>query len=97
GLAITSGVLAVVLDGRASDHYDRIERGNATPAIADAFARERDRRDDARTACWLFGGAALAAGTAGFLLYTFDTPGEAVRVAPLATGTSAGVTASGRF
>lgn len=97
-LSITSIAFAVVHDGRASELEDAIRRGNAEPATADAFDREIRERDDFRTGAWVLGGAALAAGTVGFLLYAFDEPSaEAVRLAPVASGTSAGVTATGRF
>lgn len=97
-LSITSGALAVVHDGRATDLDDEIRRGNADPAQADARDRERADRDDYKTGAWALGGAAVVAGTVGILLYAFDSPAtESVRLTPVASGTSAGVTASGRF
>ncbi|MBA3391224.1 MAG: hypothetical protein H0T89_01205 [Deltaproteobacteria bacterium] len=54
--------------------------------------------DPDRNISWVLGGAALAAGTVGVLLYVFDSPSpESVRIAPLATTTSAGVSLGGRF
>lgn len=97
-LSITSAVLAVVHDGRASDLDDEIRRGDADPGKADAFDREIGKRDDYRTGAWVLGGAALVAGTVGVLLYAFDSPSaEAVRVTPVATASGGSVTASGRF
>ena len=95
-LSITSVALAAVHDGRASDLDDEIRRGNAAPDKADAFEREIRDRDDYKTGAWVFGGAAVVAGTVGLLLYAFDSPSaESVRLT--ASPTSAGVTASGRF
>ena len=97
-LSVTSIVGAVVHDSRASDLDDEIRRGNADPAKADAFDREIRDRDDFKTGAWVLGGAALVAGTVGILLYAYDSPSaESLRLAPVASGTSAGVTASGRF
>jgi hypothetical protein len=97
-LTITSGVLAVVHDSRASDLDDEIRAGNADPATGDAFDREIRDRDNYKTGALVLGGAAVIAGTVGILLYAFDSPSaESVRLSPVASGTSAGVTASGRF
>ena len=97
-LSITSIALAVVHDSRASDLDDEIQRGNASPSKADDFDHEISKRDDFKTGAWVFGGAALVAGTVGVLLYAFDSPSaESVRLAPTASATSAGVTAVGRF
>jgi|MudIll2142460700_1097286.scaffolds.fasta_scaffold01235_2 hypothetical protein len=97
-LSLTSVALAVVHDGRASDLDDEIRRGDADPSKADAFEREIRDRDDYRTGAWVLGGAAAIAGTVGILLYVTDSPSaERLRLAPVATGNTAGVTASGRF
>ena len=97
-LSITSVALAVVHDGRASDLDDELRRGDADPSRADVFEREIRDRDDYRTGAWVLGGAAAVAGTVGILLYVMDSPStEQLRLAPVATGNTAGVTASGRF
>ncbi|MDQ3336923.1 MAG: PEGA domain-containing protein [Myxococcota bacterium] len=95
-LSITSVALAAVHDSRASDLDDEIRRGNASPTKADDFDREIRDRDDYKTGAWVFGGAAVVAGTVGILLYAFDSP-SAENVRLTATPTSAGVTATGRF
>ena len=54
-------------------------------------------RDRYATATWVLGGAAVAAGTVGVLLYLFDTPSaEGVRVSPV-IGTTSGISLGGRF
>ena len=97
-LAITSTIVAVVHDSRASDLDDEIRRGNADPSKADDYDHEIAKRDDYKTGAWVFGGAAVVAGTVGILSYAFDSPSaESVHLAPTASATSAGVTAVGRF
>jgi hypothetical protein len=97
-LSITSAIAAVVYDGRASDLEDELRAGNAPPSRGDDFDRAISQRDDYKTGAIVLGGAALVAGTVGILLYAYDSPSaESIYLAPAASGTSAGVTASGRF
>jgi hypothetical protein len=97
-LSITSAIAAVVYDGRASDLEDELRTGNAPRQTGDDFDRAVSRRDDYKTGAIVLGGAALVAGTVGILLYAFDSPSaESVRLGPAVSGTSGGVTASGRF
>jgi hypothetical protein len=96
--AITSTIVAVVHDSKASDLDDEIQRGNADPSKGDDYDRQIAKRDDWKTGAYVFGGAAVVAGTVGFLLYAFDSPSaESVRIAPTASPDGAGVAASGRF
>lgn len=94
--AITTGILAKVHDGRASDLRDVLDQGNRPPADADAYDREVAARDRDVTATWVLGGAAITAGTVGALLFLFDTPTpEGLRLTPAAGG--AQVTYGHRF
>lgn len=97
-LSLGAAIAAVVYDGRASELEDELHAGNAPPSSGDAFDHAVARRDDYKTGAYVLGGAALIAGTVGVILYAFDSPtSESIRVAPAASPSSAGVTASGRF
>ena len=97
-LSVTSMAFAISHDGNAEDLDKAIKRGNAPAGAADERDGEINKRDDYRTGAYIFGGAALVAGTVGFLLLTFDSPSaESVRISPVATGTTTGITATGRF
>ena len=92
--AATTGVFALVHDGRASDARAALDAGNALPGVGDDYDREVASRDRYRTATFALGGAALATGAAAFILYRFDRPSpEKIQVAPSANG----VSVSGRF
>lgn len=98
--AVTTGILAVVHDGRAADLHAQIALGNRPPSDGDRYDREVIARDHSVTATWLLGGAAVAAGAVGVLALWFDTPSaEGGRLAPALSpvngGASVGVT--GRF
>lgn len=96
--ALTTTIFAVVHDGRASDLRDDLDVGNRPPSDGDAYDAEVRSRDRYVTATWVFGGAAVAAGTIGLLLWAFDTPTtEGVRLAPVATRGGAGAALIGRF
>jgi len=85
--AITTGIVAQVHDGRASDLRDALDRGNRPPGDADAYDREVAARDRYVTATWVLGGAAITAGTIGALLFVFDTPSpEGLQLSPTAGG-----------
>ena len=60
--------------------------GNAPPSDADVYDHEVTSRDHFVTATWILGGAAVAAGAAGAVLYFFDTPSaEGLHISPLVT------------
>lgn len=81
--ALTTGVLAVVHDGRAGDLHVQLVLGDRPPSDGDRYDREVTARDHDVTATWLLGGAALAAGAAGLWALWFDTPSaEGVRLSP---------------
>ncbi len=95
--AITTSIIATVHDGRASDLRDGIDSGNRPASDGDRYDAEVRSRDRYATATWVLGGAAIAAGTVGALLYLFDTPSaEGVRVSPV-IGTTSGISLGGRF
>jgi hypothetical protein len=95
--AVTTSIFAAMHDGRASDLRDGIETGNRPASDADRYDDEVRSRDRFATATWALGGAAVAAGTVGVLLYLFDTPSaEGVRVSPV-IGTTSGISLGGRF
>ncbi|MEO6771726.1 MAG: hypothetical protein ABI467_01725 [Kofleriaceae bacterium] len=96
--AITTGIVALVRDGRASDLRDQLARGNQPATTADQYDHAVDSRDHFATATWILGGAAVAAGATGVLMYLFDQPSaESVRLAPMIGPTSGAVTLTGRF
>ena len=97
GAAVTT-VFAFVHDSRASDAEGKLGDGNQLPAIGDTYDREVRSRDRYRTATYALGGAALATGAVGLMLYYFDRPSpERVQLAPIAGPSGGGVTLSGRF
>lgn len=97
GGAIATSVIAVIHDGRASDVRDQIDAGNRPPSDGDVYDREVRARDRWVTGTWILGGAAVAAGAVGTLLYLFDTPSaEGLRISPV-VGDGAGVSLGGRF
>jgi len=86
--AVTTGVLAVSKDGRASDLRDQIDMmGNQAPRVADELDRTVKSRDRFVTWTWVLGSAAVVAGGVGGFLFVFDRP----------DGDSGTVGVSGRF
>lgn len=72
--AITTGAFALARDHRASELRARIEIGDRPASEATAYDDAVQSRDRLVTWTWILGGTALAAGTAGVLLFYFDTP-----------------------
>jgi hypothetical protein len=98
GIAITTSIVALVHDGRASDLRAGIDTGNRPPSDGDAYDAEVRSRDRYVTATWVLGGAAIAAGTAGALMFLFDTPSaEGVQISPVIGNQSSGVVLGGTF
>ena len=98
GVAITTSIVAAVHDGRASDLRDGIRAGNRPPSDGDAYDAEVRSRDRYVTATWVLGGAAIAAGTVGALMFLFDTPSaEGVQIAPVIDNHSSGIVLGGTF
>jgi hypothetical protein len=96
--AITTGIVALVRDGHASDLRDRLAQGNQPASTGDDYDRTVSSRDHFVTATWILGGAAVAAGATGVLLYLFDQPNaESVRLAPVIGPTAAAAMLTGRF
>jgi hypothetical protein len=96
--AITTGIVALVRDGHASDLRDQLAMGNQPASTADDYDRTVNSRDHFVTATWILGGAAVAAGTTGLLLYLFDQPNaESVRLAPVIGPTSGAAMLTGHF
>ena len=96
--AITTGIVALVRDSHAQDLRDQLAQGNQPATTADDYDRTVNSRDHFVTATWILGGAAVAAGATGALLYFFDQPSaESVRLAPMIGPTSAAATLSGHF
>ena len=92
--AITTMIVAFERDSHASSLRAQIDAGNRPPSDADAYDQAVSSRDHFVTATWLLGGAAVAAGATGALLYFFDRPSsEGVHVVPLAGGAAI----TGRF
>ena len=98
GVAVTTGILAAIHDGNASDVRAQLDAGNRPPSDGDVYDAEVRSRDRYRTATWVFGGAAVATGAVGVLLLLFDSPSaEGVRVAPAIGNQSGGVALGGMF
>jgi len=96
--ALATGIVALVRDSHASDLRAELDAGNQPPATADAYDRTVASRDHFVTATWILGGAAVAAGATGVLLYLFDEPSaEGIHVVPVASAGGAGAFVSGRF
>ena len=103
GLLGGIAVIAVIATASANSDAEKLNAkirtiGNATPGDAKAYKADVDRRDKAATGAWVVGGLALAAGTAAFALYYFDTPSsEGLRLAPMMSPGTAGAMVLGRF
>jgi hypothetical protein len=98
GVAITTSIIAGVHDGKASDLRAQIDAGNRPPSDGDAYDAEVRSRDRYVTATWVLGGAAVAAGTVGALMFLFDTPSaEGVQIAPVINNHSSGIVLGGTF
>ncbi len=96
--AITTSIFAIVHDSRAGDLRDDLDTGNRPPSDGDAYDDEVRSRDRFVNATWVFGGAAVAAGAVGVLMWAFDTPSaEGIQLAPVATRDGAGAALIGRF
>ncbi len=96
--AITTSILAVVHNGNASDLRDQLDMGNRSPGDGDDYDDEVRSRDRYVTATWVFGGAAVAAGTVGVLMFVFDTPSaEGIQIAPTIGNHSTGIVLGGTF
>jgi hypothetical protein len=85
--AVTTGVFAYTHDSHATDLRDDIEMGNQLPTVADELDRTVRSRDRFVTWTYVLGGAALATGAVGGMLFYFDRP----------SAESATVGVSGRF
>ena len=96
--AITTSIVALVRDSHASDLRDSLAKGNQPVKIADDYDHTVTSRDHFVTATWILGGAALAAGATGALLYLFDEPNaESLRVTPMVAPIGGGAVLSGHF
>ena len=95
---ITTGVVALVYDGRASDLRTQIAAGNRPPSDGDRYTADVSSRDHFVTATWALGGAALAATAVAGALYFFDHPSsDGVRLAPVVSESGAGAVVMGQF
>jgi hypothetical protein len=102
GLAGVSATLAFIADSKASG---RADDGIVTDADADYYNRWRDRRNTARTATFVVGGAAVLAGVATLGLYLFDNPaaeappltgdGDGTKFTPMMWGDGLGIGVEG--
>jgi hypothetical protein len=96
--AITTSILAGVHNSNANDLRDDLDAGNRPPSDGDRYDDEVRARDRYVTATWVFGGAAVAAGTIGLLMWGFDTPSaEGAQIAPAIGNHSSGIVLSGTF
>lgn len=96
--AVTTSIFAGVHNSRANDLQGDLDTGNRPPSDGDAYDDEVRSRDRYVTATWVFGGAAVAAGTVGLLMWAFDTPTtEGVQLAPAIGNHSTGLVLGGTF
>ncbi|HEX7701264.1 MAG TPA: hypothetical protein VF403_11090 [Kofleriaceae bacterium] len=96
--AITTSIFALARDSHASDLRDSLAKGNQPAKTADDYDHTVNSRDHFVTATWILGGAALAAGATGALLYLFDEPNaESLRVTPMVGPGGGGAVLSGHF
>jgi len=94
GLAISSGVFALVENSRAKDKLAAIQKGDQPPSTAADYATLLDRRDKATFGMYVTGGAALLFGSVAAALYWTDSQSdESFRVTPQ----PGGVSVSGHF
>lgn len=99
-LAGTTAVYASTQDSGASDKLDAIvQRGDALDGERRAYEAQLQRRDDAMTATWIFGGMAVGVAALATTLYMFDSPSDdRVRVTPMMSpGGASGAQVIGRF
>lgn len=98
-----SGLGALGADGDAADLDARRQAGGITEAELARYDQLRGERDDLRTTMWALGGAALAVGVAGGLMYVFDRdeaeapPTLGPTVTPTAGPDGLGVAVRGSF
>ncbi|MEO8843141.1 MAG: hypothetical protein ABI591_29285 [Kofleriaceae bacterium] len=96
--AITTSIFALARDSHASDLRDALTKGNQPASVANDYDHTVTSRDHFVTATWILGGAALAAGATGALLYLFDEPNaESLRVTPMVGAGGGGAVLSGQF
>ena len=95
---ITTSIIAGVKNGDANDLRDAIDMGNRPPEDGDRYDAAVSSRDRYVTASWIFGGAAVTAGTVGVLLLLFDNPSaEGMRITPVVGGPTTGLSLAGAF
>jgi hypothetical protein len=96
--AVTTSIFAGVHNSNANDLRDDLDGGNRPPSDGDAYDDEVRSRDRYVTATWVFGGAAVAAGTIGVLMWAFDTPSaEGAQITPVIGNRSTGIVLGGTF
>jgi hypothetical protein len=94
-----AGLGALGADGDAADLDERRQNGGISEAELAEYEDLRAQRDDLKTTMWTLGGAALAVGVAGGLMYVFDRdePESAPSIAPAIGPDGAGVMIRGGF
>jgi len=104
GLVLLAGggatVGAFLAEGKAQDILDRQQVENLGPEDLAAYERQRDRRDNLRTAAYLLYGGAVTLGVTGLLLYIVDHPrveAPGTGLAPVLGGDGAGISWTERF
>jgi hypothetical protein len=96
--AIATSIVALVRDSHAQGLHDSLAMGNQPASVADDYDRTVSSRDHCVTATWILGGAAVAAGATGALLYLFDEPSaESIRITPTVGPAGGGAVLSGHF
>jgi hypothetical protein len=99
--ALTTATLALIHDGRAKDLETQLAKGNQPLSVGDDYESEVRARDNNKTTALVLGGAALAAGTVGALLYYLDVPSSSAfsheRISITPTSGGGGITVRGRF
>ena len=98
-LSGTSALVALAADSKMSDLEKQREANGITPQQLSEYNHQTTRRNDARDAAWVLGGAAVVTAGVAVALYWFDVPRPTERTTIVPAPAAGGATISliGRF